>query len=185
MAPKIRSIQGEQSQRQVEKAPPQWAEPEEVDKYVDSASPEVLACRERVRHPFPTLSELRGEPIDFIGVTDEKLLVRQVDCPCCGKAYRQELYEIVGRGRNISVRHVSGVTRYRRGEDGEQYLLPAGHGRVRPGDLRNSVATKAMQGQTAAQIRKRARERAAEIEAERQVAARRAAVHSVSPARTA
>lgn len=180
MAPKILSIQGEQKQRQIDNAPPQWADRDEVDKYVDSASRGVLACRERARHQFPTVSELGGQPIDFIGETDDNLLVRRDDCPCCGEAYREELYEIVGTGRNLVVKRVAQITKYY-----DNYLLPAGHGKVKPRDLRDSVATKAMQGQTAAEIRRRARERAAEVEAERQVAARRAAVRSVNAARSA
>jgi hypothetical protein len=129
----------------------------EVDQYVDSSSDEVLACRERGRHIFPSI---RQAGISFIDVTDDGLLVRQLLCTCCQLAQRVELWETTGRGRNTRYAPVSATINYLRGPNGERYLGPQGHGRMTPKMVRNSLASQALHGQSAAAIRKEAKQRA-------------------------
>jgi hypothetical protein len=179
-AARVLSIQGEELLRQAEQAP-LFASPEVVDNYVDTHSPEVLACRESIRHVFPPLAEMAGMPLEFIDVTDDNLLVRvPIDCGRCKLAYREELWDTITVGRGRNARHeyvfVAAVTRYKRGPNGEEYGAPPGEGRIAPRAIKNSLATKMMQGQSPAATRKKAKQRAAEHAAEqRRVAQRRAA----------
>jgi hypothetical protein len=98
--------------------------------------------------------------ISFIDVTDDGLLVRQLLCTCCQLAQRVELWETTGRGRNTRYAPVSATINYLRGPNGERYLGPQGHGRMTPKMVRNSLASQALHGQSAAAIRKEARQRA-------------------------
>lgn len=163
------SIVGEKLLRQAQhEADIKWAAPEDVDNLVDSASDDVLACREEMRHKFPTHAELRGKPIDFIGVNNEGLLIRSpLLCKRCQLAYRHELYDIIGTGKNVRTVRVISFTRYKDG-----YLLK-GKGRVTATMVRDSLSTKAMAGMTAAEIRKNAKLRQAEIEAAQKQAAKK------------
>jgi hypothetical protein len=148
------SIQGE---RERDTSAPVLMDLAEVDQYVDNSSDDVLACRERGRHIFPSI---RQAGITFIDVTDDGLLVRQLLCTCCQLAQRIELWETTGRGRSTRYVPVSASINYLRGPNGERYLGPQGHGRMTPKMVRNSLASLALHGQSAATIRKEAKQRA-------------------------
>lgn len=141
------SIQGEQ-QRETG-----WdrASDADVDRYVDRVSDEVLACRERGRHLFPTI---RASGMQFTDVDSVGLFVRRLSCTCCGLAVRVEKWEAVGRGRNLRFRRVASHVDYRTGADGQTYLAPSGRGRMTPRQIADSVASKALQGQSLAALRK-------------------------------
>jgi hypothetical protein len=154
VAATIVSIQGE---RQQQLQGTQLMELSEVDRYVDSVSDEVLACRERGRHLFPSI---RTAGIQFVDVTDDGLLVRRLLCQCCQLAERVEYWQATGRGVNTRYAPVSATNNYLIGPDGERYLGPSGRGRMTPKMVRNSLASSALQGQTAEMVRKAARKEA-------------------------
>lgn len=136
-----------------------WMEDSEVDKYVDSVSPEVLECRERGRHWFPSIREAG---MVFGDVTDDGLLIRTLKCKCCRLVQRLEYWEVVGRGKNARYVFVSARPDYSIvGADGERYTAPAGRGRIKPRQIKNSLATAMLAGQTPAAVRKAAKEKAA------------------------
>lgn len=147
------SIQG--TQQQVD-ARGQVASPDDVDLYVDGASDEIVECRERGRHPFPTI---RSTGLTFNDMEGE-LFVRHVVCPCCGCAVRRELWEWVGRGKYGRMVFVSASVSYRKNTRGETYPVPPGRGRVTSRAVKDSLATRAMQGQSVAALRKALRRQA-------------------------
>jgi hypothetical protein len=162
------SIVGERLLKQAQHdAETLWASPADTDDYVDSASAAVLACRETMRHLFPTLAELKGKPLDFIGVNELGLLMREpLNCKRCKLAYREELYEVQGRGKNARLVRVAAITKYHDG-----YLLKGGQGRMTSSMIRESLATKSMGGLTPTQLKKKAQERGVELAAQRAAAA--------------
>lgn len=141
------SIQGEQQQD----TGIARASDEVVDDYVDRVSDEVLECRERGRHLFPSI---RAEGIQFTAVDDTGLFVRRLTCVCCRLAVRVEKWEALGRGRSLRFRRVAAQVEYRRGPEGETYLAPSGQGRMTPRQIADSVASKALKGQSVAALRK-------------------------------
>lgn len=144
------SIQGEQ---QVETG---WnrASDADVDQYVDRVTDEVLACRERGRHLFPTI---RQAGIHFTGVDDDGLLLRRLTCTCCELAVKVEKWEgYRGAGRRTRFRRVASHLEYRTGADGQTYLAPSGRGHMTPRQIGDSVASKALAGQTLTAVRKAA-----------------------------
>ena len=144
------SIQGEQQ------AETGWnrASDSDVDQYVDRVSDEVLACRERGRHLFPTI---RQAGINFTGVDDDGLLLRRLTCTCCQLAVKVEKWEgFRGAGRRTRFRRVASNLEYRTGPDGQTYLAPAGRGHMTPRQIGDSVASKALSGQTLAALRRAA-----------------------------
>lgn len=145
----LRSIQGEQQQES------SWirASVEDVDDYVDRVSDEVLACRERGRHLFPTI---RAAGMQFTDVDNTGLFVRRLTCTCCRLAVRVEKWEALGRGRNLRFQRVTSHVEYQTGTDGQSYLAPSGRGRMTPRQIADSVASKALQGQSLAALRKAA-----------------------------
>jgi hypothetical protein len=145
----LSSIQGEQQQETG------WvrASDDDVDQYVDRVSDEVLACRERGRHLFPTI---RASGMQFTDVDSAGLFVRRLTCTCCGLAVRVEKWEGVGRGRKIRFRRVAAHVEYQSGPEGETYLAPSGRGRMTPRQIADSVASKALQGQSLTELRKTA-----------------------------
>jgi len=158
-----------QAQREAETL---WASESDVDEYVDGVPDEWLVCREGNRHKFPTLAETRGKPIDFIDNRDGLLVAAPKPCERCGMAYREDLYEIVGRGKNARLHRVTGSTKYyaKLGPQGQRYQARPGHGRITSAMVRDSLATKAMGGMTPTEIKKQAALRAAEIKAEQEIA---------------
>lgn len=144
------SIQGEQQEDQGW----QRASDQDVDLYVDRVSDEVLACRERGRHLFPTI---RQAGIHFTAVDDEGLLVRRLTCTCCELAVKVEKWEGARRGRRTRFQRVSSSLEYRTGPEGQTYLAPTGRGHMTPRQIGDSVASKALAGQTLTALRKAAR----------------------------
>ena len=134
----------------------------DVDRYVDGASEEVIACRERGRHLWPSM---RKAKLVFTDVTEDGLLVRRVLCECCQLARRIEYWETVGRGRNTRYQPVGSSIEYLTGSDGERYLGPQGRGRMTNKMIRNSMVTAALHGQSPAMVRQAAK-RAAALEKE-------------------
>ncbi|WP_145984185.1 MULTISPECIES: hypothetical protein [unclassified Pseudonocardia] len=144
------SIQGEQQ------AEAGWtrASDSDVDLYVDRVSDEVLACRERGRHLFPTIREAG---IHFTGVDDDGLLLRRLTCTCCTLAVRVEKWEGVRRrGQRTRFQRVASNLEYRTGAEGQTYLAPTGRGHMTPRQIGDSVASKALAGQSVAALRKSA-----------------------------
>jgi hypothetical protein len=156
---RVRSIQGE---RESQLAGPVLMEIADVDKYVDGVTDEVLACRERGRHLFPSIRE---GGITFVDVTEDGLFVRRLLCTCCRLAQRVELWEGTGRGKNTRFVPVSASVTYLRGPRGERYLGPQGRGRMTPKMVRNSLASRALQGQSLSELRKQARHRVRRLQA--------------------
>jgi hypothetical protein len=143
------SIQGEQE------LDSGWvrASEEDVDLYVDRVSDEVLACRERGRHLFPTI---RQAGIQFTDVDRDGLFVRRLTCTCCGLAVKVEKWEGVRRRGGTRFGRVGSHLEYQTGPDGQGYLAPAGRGHMTARQIGDSVASKALQGQSLAALRKAA-----------------------------
>jgi hypothetical protein len=144
------SIQGEQ---QKDMGFVQASE-EDVDLYVDRVSDEVLACRERGRHLFPGI---RQAGIHFAAVDETGLLIRRLTCTSCGLAVRVEKWEGTRRGGRTRFQRVASSLEYRTGRDGETYLAPSGRGRMSTRQIGDSVASKALAGQSLTALRKAAR----------------------------
>ncbi|GAA4885611.1 hypothetical protein ACFQ34_30020 [Pseudonocardia benzenivorans] len=153
------SIQGEQQQQETGYVK---ASEEDVDLYVDRVSDEVLACRERGRHLFPTI---RQAGIHFTDVDRDGLFIRRLTCTCCELAVKVEKWEGVRqRGRTRFARVASNLE-YRTGSDGQVYLAPSGRGHMTPRQIGDSVASKALAGQSITALRKAAAKAAAEAKA--------------------
>lgn len=159
----VLSIQGEQQQETGRVR----ASDEDVDLYVDGVSDEVLACRERGRHLFPTI---RQAGIHFNGVDRDGMLLRRLVCTCCTLAVKVEKWEGVRAGGRTRFRRVASNLEYRTGNDGEVYLAPSGRGHMTPRQIGDSVASKALAGQTLTALRKAANKAAAEAAAEKAAA---------------
>ncbi|MGD9986248.1 hypothetical protein [Pseudonocardia sp.] len=164
----VLSIQGEQQQETGRVR----ASDEDVDLYVDGVSDEVLACRERGRHLFPTI---RQAGIHFNGVDRDGMLLRRLVCTCCLLAVKVEKWEGVRAGGRTRFRRVASNLEYRTGNDGEVYLAPSGRGHMTPRQIGDSVASKALAGQTLTALRKAATKAAAEAAAEKAAADKAAA----------
>lgn len=149
--PSVLSIQGEQQNDQGFVR----ASDEDVDLYVDKVSDDVLACRERGRHLFPGI---RQAGIHFSAVDETGLLIRRLTCTSCGLAVRIEKWEGARRGGRTRFQRVASHLEYRTGRDGETYLAPSGRGRMTTRQIGDSVASKALQGQTLTALRKAARD---------------------------
>lgn len=124
---------------------------EDVDAYVDRVSEAVLACRQRGRHLWPPM-KLQDQP--FTAIDDDGLFVRRLTCTCCELAVRVERWEGTKRGRRARFQLVASRLEYLTGPDGETYRAPSGGGRLTPRQIADSVASKAMQGQSLAALRK-------------------------------
>jgi hypothetical protein len=140
-----RSIQGEQQETRASATLMNQAE---VDRYVDSADDRVLTCRERGRHPFPSIREAG---LRFEGVSSDGLLIRRIQCPSCGLARRMEFWDVRQKGNRITrCELVEARTEYKteRLTDGtvRSYTAPPGHGRITPKQVRNAVGTSALAG---------------------------------------
>ncbi len=145
-----RSIQGEQEQQYAW----QRASEADVDLYVDRVPDEVLACRERGRHLFPSIREAG---IAFTAVDDNGLFVRRLTCTCCQLAVKVEKWSgTTRRGRRTRFERVGSRLEYRTGTDGQTYLAPSGRGHMTPRQIGDSIASKALAGQSLAALRKAA-----------------------------
>lgn len=147
--PKAQSIQGEQQQETGYVK----ASDEDVDLYVDRVSDEVLACRERGRHLFPTI---RQAGIHFSEIDSDGLFVRRLTCTCCQLAVKVEKWEGTRQRGRTRFHRISSDLEYRTGRDGQTYLSPTGRGRMTPRQIGDSVASKALAGQSLAALRKAA-----------------------------
>ncbi len=141
------SIQGEQQGQSGRVR----ASDDDVDRYVDRVSDAVLACRERGRHLFPSTREVGME---FTDVDNDGLFVRRLTCTCCALAVRVEKWEGTKRGRRLRFQRVASHLEYRTGDDGQTYLAPSGRGHMTPRQIADSVASKALQGQSLTAMRK-------------------------------
>jgi hypothetical protein len=150
VAQDVLSIQGEQQ----DDAGWVRASDEDVDLYVDRASDEVLACRERGRHLFPTI---RQAGIHFSGVDDDGLFIRRLTCTCCELAVKVEKWEGVRQRGRTRFRRVASSLEYRTGQDGQTYLAPSGRGHMTARQIGDSVASKALSGQSLKSLREAAR----------------------------
>ncbi|WP_093088323.1 hypothetical protein [Pseudonocardia oroxyli] len=142
------SIQGEQ---QEDRQGYVRASDEDVDLYVDGVSDEVIMCRERGRHLFPTIQQAG---IRFAEVDGDGLFIRRLVCTCCDLAVRVEKWEGARRGGRTRFARVASSLEYRTGAKGEVYLAPAGRGHMTPRQIGDSVASKALAGQSLAELRK-------------------------------
>lgn len=124
---------------------------EEVDSYVDRVTDEVVACRQRGRHLWPAM-RVQDQP--FSAVDEHGLFVRRLTCTCCELAVRVEKWEATGRGRRARLQLVAAHLEYITGSEGQTYLAPSGRGRMTPRQVADSVASKALQGQSLAALRK-------------------------------
>lgn len=129
----------------------------DVDLYVDEASPEVIECRERGRHLWPSTREVG---IVFTDVDDLGLFVRRLKCKCCGLAYRNEKWDAVKRGGTWRYVLVGANVVYKTGAKGEQYLAPAGRGHLTSKLVKSSLASKALSGESPAAMRKQLKRKA-------------------------
>jgi len=143
----LRSIQGEQeTTRQLDLFMPQ----EDVDLYVDSVDDQILLCRERGRHSFPSAKETG---LRFNGGVDEEtgLLVRRVMCTCCRLAERVEYWDVKHRGTRVTRCEYVGasvVYHTEHTKDGglRRYTNKPGHGRMKPKQVKTAVATGMLAG---------------------------------------
>jgi hypothetical protein len=144
------SIQGEQEPDRAW----QRASEADVDRYVDRVADEVLACRERGRHLFPSIREAG---ISFTAVDDDGLFLRRLTCSCCGLAVKVEKWEgSRRRGRRTRFQRVGSRLEYRTGADGQTYLAPSGRGHMTPRQIGDSVASKALAEHSLTALRKAA-----------------------------
>lgn len=124
---------------------------EDVDAYVDRVSEAVLECRQRGRHLWPAM-RVQDQP--FTGIDEDGLFVRRLTCTCCELAVRVERWDGAKRGRRARFQLVASRLEYLTGSDGQTYRAPSGSGRMTPRQVSDSVASKAMQGQSLAALRK-------------------------------
>lgn len=143
------SIQGEQQSTTDAHL---YATDDQVDEYIRRMSDGVINCRERGRHSF---APVRVTGMHFVGVTPLGLLVRRVLCDSCLMVERVEEWD---------VRHKRGkVTRAELVSARLDYLDPTyradrGHGRMRPRQIRNAVASLALEGSSFRETLKSAHE---------------------------
>lgn len=154
-----KSIQGEQ--QEAAQTDVYTADQADVEEWVDTHSPNVVSCRERNRHDYPTVSEevAKEGTLHFIGVDAETgLHIRHVVGESCQLVGRFELWDIRHKGDRVtSTERVSAKPDYSlRGPNGERYLLKPGHGRMQPKQVRNAVATGALKGVSFTALRKAA-----------------------------
>jgi rubredoxin len=142
------SIQGETVR---DPGPVEWADESDVDEYVDNHSEGVQTCRARRLHEFP----VPRTGAEFTDIDREGNFIALYQCTSCRLAYRREVWAPGGK-RNGRTRweRLDSTVIYRPGEDGENYLLPPGHGRMRPVQVRESLMSRVMEGQSPAAIRK-------------------------------
>ena len=146
---KVLSIQGEQQQD----TGLIKASDDDVDLYVDQVSDDVLVCRERGRHLFPSI---RQAGIHFSDVDSDNLLIRRVTCTSCQLAVCVEKWEGTRQRGRTRFSRVASTLEYRTGPGGQTYLAPQGRGRMTPRQIGDSIASKALQGQSLTALRKAA-----------------------------
>jgi hypothetical protein len=134
----LRSIQGEQARGDwVDIVGPM--DTGDVDAYVDAATPGILKCRERGRHDWPLIRD----GIHFTDYLDDGLFLRRLRCPTCECAERVETWESYRIGRRTRYRPIASRVWY---PGREQYVAPAGRGRLSAKLVRESMASAALSG---------------------------------------
>ena len=95
--------------------------------------------------------------MEFTDIDNDGLFIRRLTCTCCRLAVRVEKWEGIQRGRRLRFQRVASHLEYRTGDDGQTYLAPTGQGHMTPRQIADSVASKALQGQSLAALRKAAK----------------------------
>jgi len=156
-----KSIQGEQ---QVEIQDTLWAADAEVDEFVLHADDGVIACRERGRHQFaPT----RMSGMTFHSINREGFYVRRVPCDSCRRmevgpdgdtlvpglprVIRVEIWDV--KHKRDKIVRCDLVRTYSEYVD-PSYLNKPGHGRMKPRQIRASVGSQQLVGQSLTALRK-------------------------------
>lgn len=149
-----KSIQGErQAARDI------WADQSAVDAYAETHPDEILDCRSRGRHMFPSIKQTG---LVFGRVNALGLHVREVGCIVC--VYPDD-HEKAGQPRVVcveqwDVRHYRGtITRCELVSGTLKYLDPKyqgkkGEGRIKPKRVRNALGTAALKGTKFVALRK-------------------------------
>lgn len=144
---RLPSIQGETVR---DPGPVEWASEQEVDEYVDNHSEETVDCRLGTHHYLTPRSGAIFNDVDRDGN-----FIAEYQCTCCKCAYRREVWIPTGKRRGrVRWEMVDVTTIYRKGPNGETYLMPPGTGRMKKIRVRESVVSKAMAGQSPAALRK-------------------------------
>jgi hypothetical protein len=134
--PELTSIQGEQQ----EEAAPLYATDDEVDEWVRQASEGAIVCQSDGRHHFPPA---RKTGIRFVGVTPLGLFIRRVLCDSCLMVERVEEWDVRHVGDRVTrAEFVSAKLDYL----DPTYLAERGHGRMKPKQVRNAVASVLLAG---------------------------------------
>lgn len=121
-----------------------------VDDFVAGATDEILACRDG-NHAFPPRS--RSQMV-FTEMDGDGLYCRRVECRSCQCVDKVEKWEPVGRGRTVRWHFIGSALSYKTGPNGERYVMKTGMGRALKKQIREAMATMALQGQTPASIKK-------------------------------
>lgn len=139
----VKSIQGEQQTKASHAVV--WADPDDVDAYVDDADEGDIECRDRGRHLIPRMKRKASMKEMFTETDDDGNPIRRVVCTCCGKAEQVETWSFT-RGR---LEPVASYLHYpsRLLKPGQKpYTAKPGTGRIRPKAVRASVATTCVAG---------------------------------------
>lgn len=123
----LRSIQGEQ---QDDKQMTLWADDDAVAEFVAKATPGILACRERGRHLFRSVSQV-GNQI-FTKFDDEGRAVREEDCQCCEAVTRVQRWGFSGRRGHVRFELLVTNLIYKTLPGGVRGVGTPGMGRMRP-----------------------------------------------------
>lgn len=155
-----KSIQGEQQERQ----DTIFADQADVEKWVDSHDPNVVDCRERNRHTYPSIREA-GRHFDGVDV-ETGFHIRRLRCKSCKLVGVIELWDVRHRGDTVTrMEKVSSKPDYSyRGPNGEKYLSKTGRGRMKPKQVRDVVATNLFRGMSYTELRKESMRRNREHE---------------------
>lgn len=139
----VKSIQGEQ-QSKVKKEVV-WADPDDVDAYVDDADEGDTECRDRGRHLIPRMKRKADMREMFTELDDDDNPIRRVVCTCCKKAEQVERWSF-NSGRLEPVSSYLWYPAYLLKPGQKPYTVKPGTGRIRPRDVRASVATSCVAG---------------------------------------
>jgi hypothetical protein len=143
----IHSIQGERQDAIRETFVMDMAD---VETYVETASDEVLLCRED-RHTFASIRQ----GVHFEKQNSDGDWVRELPCTQCGGlAVRVEVWESIGSGDKRRFRRLSRTLRYPKRADGTSYLADSGRGRPTKKQIGDVLMTMALRGYTITDIRK-------------------------------
>lgn len=146
----IRSIQGEQ-QSKAERVVV-WAEPDDVDQYVDDVPDDYLPCR-LGGHDIPPMPRNASVSEMFTELDANGEPIRRTVCRGCGKAERVEQWTLRG-GRLRPVSSYLWFPAYLLKPGEPPYTQKPGHGRMRRADIRESLASLCVKGMSEAQIKK-------------------------------